>query len=794
MKRMIKLSALLLLCAVLFSSCVLPEGFFTSETTTQSEQNPAPQEKPDENPDPTPNPDPEPEPEPTPKPDPEPDLDVPQHLYNDFTDEEKAIWTQYIGALIPFIPNDEYIFEAFSDVDDFENGIYFSTTGNTQAEFDAYRALFSDYALTDTYEDGYGATWYTYEKDGVVVDLTYYFYENEHYVEVYVYSDLSANPDGGGDDGEGGDTPPADTHLFTDFTDEQKAIWMQYIGTVIPFIPNNNYVLEGYYDVDDFENGIYFSTTGNTQAEFDAYRALFSDYALTDTYEDTYGDTWYTYEKDSVVVDLSYYFYEGVNYVDVYVYSDLSADPDEGGDGGEGGDTPPAPSTPDGVITNEGAGLPADTDGVLDGVLDVDLTDAEYVKNATEQATYLDGCPTTGSPAVLVIPVEFSDAPAQDRGYSLDALQRVMTGTGNDTAYYSLREYYRISSYGALTLDVTVVDAWFRPQHPSSYYKNATMEYYGDTVAIGDQMILDEALAYLATVMDLSAFDSDGNGTVDAVIMVNTLDIDADETFQWAYRYWNIYCDEDDYYYEYDGVYANDYIWMSYQFMYELYSNGSGMVVNPTSALDTYTFIHEFGHILGADDYYDTAGVHDPLAGYDVMDAMAGDHNPYTKFHYGWLTASRLIIADGSVTLTLEDFSASGDTVILANNWDPALGAYQEYYVLMYYTGEGLNAGLGGYFDEDGILVYHVNAPLTPVEYGDTVYYDVYNTNTDPSDPYGSENDLISFVLDANGEYVFGVGDSLPATYDDCGDLLSYTFTVDSLDGEHATLTFEKVA
>ena len=68
--------------------------------------------------------------------------------------------------------------------------------------------------------------------------------------------------------------------------------------------------------------------------------------------------------------------------------------------------------------------------------------------------------------------------------------------------------------------------------------------------------------------------------------------------------------------------------------------------------------------MLGATDYYDTAYVSHPMDGADMMDAMTGDHNPDTKFNYGWLTTSRLVVADGSITLTLEAFEKSGDTIM----------------------------------------------------------------------------------------------------------------------------------
>ena len=304
---------------------------------------------------------------------------------------------------------------------------------------------------------------------------------------------------------------------------------------------------------------------------------------------------------------------------------------------------------------------------------------------------------------------------------------------------------------------------------------------------MGDQLIMDEALAYLAGIMDLSDFDSDGNGIIDSVVLINTLDV-GDDDFHWAYRYWNYYVDNDGYYYEYDGVSANDYLWASYQFLYETssgYDNVGGM--------DTYTFIHEFGHILGVDDYYDTSYNGEPLGGYDIMDSMKGDHNAFSKFNLGWLTTSRLVVTDGSVTLTLEDFSKNGDTIIIANNWDPKLGAYQEYYVLVYYTNIGLNGGDAGYFTRDGIVVYHVNASLYSEIYEGELSYDIYNNNTDASDQYGTEDNLIELVKSANGTYTYVEGDKIPTVTLDGGETLQYTFTVVSLVDGVATITFEKI-
>ena len=683
------------------------------------------------------------------------------HTYTGFTSSEKEIFNEFCGFVIPFIANDEYYVEAYTYED--EVGVNYYTIGNTSSEFNTYKSSFSSYTFVESLEDDYGDMWYTYEYKGFYIDISYYYYEGYGYVvDVYVYTISDSGNNGGNNDS---------SYLYTSFTSSEKSLFNQYFGQVIPFLACDEYYVEEYTFED--EVGINYYTFGNTSSDFNAYRNQFSGYALVDTYYDDYGDAWYTYYTGTFYVDMSYYETEDYGWcVDIYVFTHES-DNNGGNNGGSNGG-------------NSGSvGLPTDTSGVYD----VDFTKAENVKNVTDQGYYIDGCPTTGSPAVLVIPVEFKDVTAASKGYTTTAIMNAFMKNG-ECDYYSVYDYYYISSYGQLTLDITVLDYWFRPQYSSSYYANATIDYFGEDVFGGDQLIMDEALAYLATIMDLSKFDSDNNGIIDAVVLINTLEI-GDTDFEWAYRYWNIYTDNYGYYYEYDGVSANDYLWASYQFLYEA---EDGQSFDDTSAMNTYTFIHEFGHVLGADDYYDTAGVNDPMGGCDIMDAMSGDHNAFTKFNYGWLTTSRLVVTDSSVTLTLEDFAKNGDTIIIANSWDEKLGAYQEYYIVVYYTSNGLNdpdVG-GGYFSRDGIVVYHVNATLCSEDYDGETYYDIYNNNTDYSDEYGTKNNLIEFVLSGNDTYTYIVGDTLPTVIDDNGITLGYTFTVDDINGEYATLTFTK--
>ena len=699
------------------------------------------------------------------------------HEKTDFTSKEKDLMTQIIGFVIPFIPCDEYALEEYLESEDgyVWEGIYFYCFGNTEEEFEAYLNLLEKYTYDFSEEDEDGDTWYYFSNGEVYIDVVYYYYQGDYIVELYAYTTTEESGSGDSGNGDGGNTGSGDTTKADEWLDEYDCI-----------------SIDEAFDICD--------AAGETKS--DRYYLIGTVVSIQDTFygkmiiEDATGEilVYGSYGADGVnrygeltvdvpkVGDVVLFYGNFMNYKGTReMYSGWIIDFYTPGTSGSGNGTDPGVD----IITNEGAGLPKDDDGVFE----VDFTKAENVKDVTDLGYYIDGCPTTGSPAVLVIPVEFSDSLASSKGYTTAALVNAFSKNGK-TDYYSVYDYYYISSYGQLTLDITVLDFWFKPKNNSKYYYNATSEIYGYEMAIGDQLVLDEALAYLSGIMDLSKFDSDNNGFIDAVVLVNTLDIN-EEDFYWAYRYWNFYTDEDDYYYEYDGVSAYDYVWASYQFLYEC-SDDLGNVYYDDGAMNTRTFIHEFAHILGADDYYDTEYVDHPMNGLDMMDELTGDHNAYTKINLGWITTSRLVvIEEGSITLSLKDFSKNGDTIIIANNWDEKLGAYQEYYVIMYYTGTGLNGGENGYFEVDGVVVYHINASLYREDFGTGEYsYYIYNTNTDVSSEYGTEDNLIEFVKSSNDTYVYLEGYTLPSVTDDLGEKLGYTFTVISIDGDEVVITF----
>lgn len=349
----------------------------------------------------------------------------------------------------------------------------------------------------------------------------------------------------------------------------------------------------------------------------------------------------------------------------------------------------------------------------------------------------------------------------------------------------SVSKFYNESSYGQLNLNFEIMGGgtkWYSPDYTSEFYINQDKSS-GDS-STADIDIVDSIMKKYGDEVDCSKFDSDKNGVIDAVVIVPTISINStsdQSILEWAYRYW---CTRDT---SYDGVQFNDYLWCPYDFLFETetgYDNG-------TAPTNNYTLTHEFGHVLGADDYYDSSYSQTAtlLDGNDVMDAGFGDHNPYSKFNYGWLSTSRLVTANDSVTLDLNAFENDGDSIIVANNWDETLGCYQEYWVIMYYTKTGINSHSTYAFDE-GLVVYHVNAQLIDYTYAGERAIDVYTTNNQDS-YYNTGVNLIELVNVSGSGYTLGVGQTSNSNIvDDYGNKIGYTFKLNSMDGSKANITF----
>lgn len=381
------------------------------------------------------------------------------------------------------------------------------------------------------------------------------------------------------------------------------------------------------------------------------------------------------------------------------------------------------------------------------------------------------------SPKILVVPVDFSDAPAYEKGYTVDKIKEAFIG--NDENDRSVKNFYYQSSYGKCDLEIDIYPTWYRAKKEASVYElyqGSNMDAVPAVTSIISDFIKDNDQS-----IDFSEYDSNKDGYIDSIYFIYSHDVDyiGDQDLWWAFKYQ--YMGET---LMADGVSPYSYVWAGYQFMYE---NSQECNIN--------TYIHELGHLFGLDDYYDydmnRGESNGGLGGKDLMDHTVGDHNPFSKMLLGWANNPTIITTKSELTIDLKAFQREGDFLILTNNWDINKGMFQEYFILEYYTPDNVQE-FDKIFKIPGIRVIHVNAEAG--KYNNYLYFKNDNSYSDKK--------LISLVAFYNGSKLlngalatdanlFTVGETLlTAKYND-GTKLNYSFTVDELSEDYATLTIK---
>ena len=316
------------------------------------------------------------------------------------------------------------------------------------------------------------------------------------------------------------------------------------------------------------------------------------------------------------------------------------------------------------------------------------------------RAGEMDSLPAVGNVKLLVIPVIIEGYEENATSEVHDSIQKVMFGQSSDTSWESVASYYYKSSYGKLSLNGEVTP-WFASGYSQSYMDN--LERRGND---STSLLLDDAIDWVRDSqpnIDLSEYDNDNDGHLDAVWMIYSAPSQTSDVF-WAFVYWN-------YRNQNNKSTMNPtpftYAWASYDFMYDGYgSNG----------IDAHTYIHETGHLLGLDDYYDYDGRSSPMGAIDMMDNNIIDHNGYSKFALGWTNP---YIITGDADIQLQPASLSGQSILLSADWNG--NPFDEYLLLELYTPDGLNEkdSLTPYPDNGrrgftipGVRMYHVDARL----------------------------------------------------------------------------------
>ncbi len=234
--------------------------------------------------------------------------------------------------------------------------------------------------------------------------------------------------------------------------------------------------------------------------------------------------------------------------------------------------------------------------------------------------------PTTGDVPALVILVEYPDSP-----FTSADPQKQFTRLCNEEGYSdfgsrgSARDYYRNVSHDKFRPTFEVYGP-VKLEHESAWYVDAgdpSLPGYGKSVRFG--VAIQEAVKALDDQIDFSRYDLDGDGKVDNIFFFYSGYGQADtfdKTKIWPHqadfwRYTKVYVNT----IGLDRLYADGKEIRTYACSNEL--NGSSKIASSDRPwIDGIgAFVHEYGHVLGLPDLYDTLDTGTVTPGHmDVMD------------------------------------------------------------------------------------------------------------------------------------------------------------------------------
>lgn len=293
--------------------------------------------------------------------------------------------------------------------------------------------------------------------------------------------------------------------------------------------------------------------------------------------------------------------------------------------------------------------------------------------------------PLEGKHRLLMLLVNFDDTRTT---FQPDDFSALMNGN-NYNGTGSFRDYYLKSSYGKLDIETTVV-GWIQLPGTKTYYGTGDMT-----------QLISDAIALLGDGINLADFDNDGDGELDGLSIIHQ-GRGAEESDNGA-DIWSHSAEVTGV--ERDGVRVRKYTIQPEQ------GAADGLLAEPIMTT-IGVLCHEFGHNLGAPDFYDTDyetnGYYSGTGDWDLMasgiwheyrepgDSPAGI-NMWQKIQFGWVTP---------VTLTA-DCTVSGLPAAVDEPTGYVLPTMRpgDYFVLENRQQKDIDRMLPGH----GLVVYHVD-------------------------------------------------------------------------------------
>ncbi|NDP20192.1 MAG: M6 family metalloprotease domain-containing protein [Paludibacter sp.] len=315
--------------------------------------------------------------------------------------------------------------------------------------------------------------------------------------------------------------------------------------------------------------------------------------------------------------------------------------------------------------------------------------------------------PLNGSPKSLIILINFTDTT-----YVTSTPQVAFTNLLNQDGYStnggtgSARDYFMASSYGKFAPTFDVVGPFTLPHKMAFYGAN---DVNGNDVN-PQQMVVDACTAADSSV-DFAQYDTDNDGIIDNVFIYYAGYNEAEHGSAnsiWPHR-WSV-----------TSVNFDNKVLLDYACTSELRGNtGSNMC-------GIGTFCHEFGHVLGLPDYYDTSLTQtNALNDWSIMDAGAYSnsgrtpplYSVYDRFYLGYLTPEQI---NSTSDLTLLPISQSkiqpanttNQTFLFSetnHNMNVSNPSPNEFFMVEYRKKTGWDT----YLPAEGMCIWHIDYDKT---------------------------------------------------------------------------------
>lgn len=315
-----------------------------------------------------------------------------------------------------------------------------------------------------------------------------------------------------------------------------------------------------------------------------------------------------------------------------------------------------------------------------------------------------------GTQNVLVVPVTFNDQQDRINDEWLTALKgvlgNVMDDNGKVTEYtlssgnVSLSKYLSTSSYGKFTTNSYITEPYVLNVSGAEAFQSYL-----------SKSIVNDITSWLKTQnFNRAIFDQNNDGYYDIVILANTLQMT--ESLNGGYLQaglaGGLYC-----------TFAEDYSDAGTQENPSINAciTASSFMLFGSSNLEkanSTTIIHEFGHALGLEDYYDNGKTSNTIGYFDMEADNKGDWNSYSKYILGWIDPVTVDGTQDEVEITISAYATHGDAIVVrALGYKGSGTPFDEYIMIDLFAHDGLyakDASNYGLQNAVGVRIYHVNS------------------------------------------------------------------------------------